>query len=435
MTRSRRSRTYPRLGLSATGWLLVACLASAVGVAQGSLVDQVLSRCGDKPYSYDELMTTLKQLDQNERVWTAPIGQSGGGRTIPIVAVHHPQTVFGQTARLFIVARQHGTEVAGTEAVMALIWHLAQSNSPSDIELLRRVTFAVVPMANPDGAVARQRLNSGGFDLNRDWASLSQPETRAVEWAFRVWRPHTFIDCHELPAESSKAAYQCSFVETIADDPALDGNMTQLCSFLSDNVRRYETAYGSRLNVYYDSHESDRRLAHRHFGLDYSTPSFLFESKTGAGYSMRDRIRFHIVGILVIANLLAQRVAVPTPSVPAPPTIPLPQAPTIPPAQRLQLAAKTDVRFAEPSRDRQSYSQEIPLRVEVQPSADFAYISLHVDGIMRAITDAAPYEAPLSVEGFTNGTHTIVCRAHDNTGRVIAAAERLVVVNNAVAGP
>jgi len=417
------------------GWLTCLLLATpAFATAQANIVDQVLNRCGQEPYTYDQVVQTLKQLDQSDRVWVGSIGKSGEGRTIPLVALHHPQTVFGQTARLFVIARQHGSEVAGTEAMMALIWHLVQSNSPTDAELLRRVTFAIVPIANPDGAIDHARCNAAGVDLNRDWASISQPETRAVEWAFRTWRPHTFIDCHELPAVSSRAAYQQSFVETIADDPALDKNLTQMCAFLSDNVRRYETAYGSRLNVYYDSSGSDRRLAHRHFGLDHKTPSFLFESKTGSEHSLRERIRFHVVGTLVIANLLAQRVTPPAPTVVVAPTIPLPQAPTVPGTPRPQLAAETQVTFASPARDRQSFNQDIPLRVEVRPSAEFAYISLHVDGIMRAITDSPPYETTLSLENYENGTHTVICRAHDTTGRAIASAERLVVVNNAVAG-
>jgi len=427
--------TSPRPSLRPVGVLAGLLLASALAPAQENIVDQVLARCGERPYTYDEVLQTVKQFDRADRVWVGSIGKSGEGRTIPLVAIHHPQTTFGQTARLFIIARQHGSEVAGTEAMMALMAHLAQSNGPLDNELLRRVTFAIVPIANPDGAVANDRHNAAGIDLNRDWAGITQPETRAIEWAFRAWRPNAFIDCHELPASSAKEAYQQSFLETIADDPALDANMTQLCGFLSDQVRRYQIAYGARLNVYYDSHESDRRLAHRHFGLDLGTPAFLFESKTGSGHSLRDRIRFHVIGTLVIANLLAQRVSVPAPAAPARPLIPLPQAPTIPPAQRPQLAAKTDVRFASPGRDRQSFGQEIPLRVEVRPSADFAYISLHVDGVMRAITDSPPYETALAVDGYDNGTHTIVCRAHDDSGRVIASAERLVVVNNPVAGP
>jgi len=426
---NRSLRRARGLALLAVGAALIAPVAVA---AQGNVVEAVLSRCGESTYSYETMVQALKQLDQTERVWVGSIGQSREGRAIPLVAIHHPQTVFGQTARLLIIARQHGSEAAGTEAMMALIWYLAQSNSPADVELLRRLTFAIVPMVNPDGAVKNDRHNGADVDLNRDWVSISQPETRAVEWAFRVWRPHAFIDCHELPAKSSNPVYQCSFVETIADDPALDRNLTELCGFLSDNVRRYETAYGARLNIYYDSHESNRALAHRHFGLDHNTPAFLFESKTGASCSLRDRVRFHVVGTLVIANLLAQRVTAPT--APVQPVLPLPQAPAAPATPPVRFAAKTEVEFVSPARDRLSFSQEIPLSVAVKPSADFSYLSLHVDGVMRALTDSASYDGALSVENYGDGTHTIVCRAHDGSGRVIAAAERLVVVNNTVAG-
>jgi hypothetical protein len=241
-----------------------------------------------------------------------------------------------------------------------------------------------------------------------------------------------FIDCHELPASSSKAAFQENFLQTIADDPALDRNMTQFCGSMADNVRRCESAYGARMNIYYDSHDEDRRLAHRRFGLDFATPSFLLESKTGSGYSLRDRIRYHVVGTLVIANLLAQRVA--APSVPIQPTIPRPQTPVYPQPPAQQYAAKTEVVFVSPARDRLSFSQDIALQVDVEAAADFAYLSVHVDGIRRIITDAPPYEGSLSVEHLADGTHTVVCQAHDNSGRVLAAAERLVVVNTNVAG-
>lgn len=413
----------------------LATVPPRLAVVEANTVDQVLSRCPRRPHTFNQLLETLTLLDRSDRVWVGYIGKSVNGRPIPLVAIHHPQTVFGQAARLFIIARQHGSEVAGTEAMMALTLHLAGSSNPADVELLRRLTFAIVPVVNPDGAVDNRRDNAAGVDLNRDWGAVSQPETRAVEWAFRVWRPHAFIDCHELPAQSNRPAYQYSFIETIADDPALDRNMTALCGFLSDNARRYLTAYGARLNVYYDSSRSDRRLAHRHFGLDWGTPAFLFESKTGAGYSLQDRIRFHVVGTLVIANLLAQRVSAPPPATPVGPTMPMPQAPTVPPDQRPQYAAETTIFFASPPRDRQSFSEEVPLRIEVRPSPEFAYISIHVDGIMRAITDAAPYEVNLSLDGYESGTHTIVCRAHDNSGRVIASAERIITVNNILAGP
>lgn len=428
-------------GCVLAGVLLAA--TAAVGGAEPNVVDQIAARCGPEPLTYDRVIASLRQLDTSNRVSVVSIGKSGRGRAIPLAAVYHPQTVYGQTARLFIVARQHGNECSSTEAMIGLIQHLAQTTEPAELALLQRLTFAIVPVANPDGLAAGQRGNAAGVDLNRDWMDVSQPETRAIEWAFRVWSPHAFIDLHELPAESSKASYQENFVETIAEDPRLDANMTQMCSYLSDHVRRYETAYGHRLNVYYDDRNSDRRLAHRHFGLDYGIPSFLFEAKTGSGRSLQHRVKFHIVGTLVIANLLAQRVTQPpataasrAPQVAAlqPTPIPFPRVPTTPPVKRPSLPAQTVVKFASPGSEGEAFSGRIPLRVDVEPSAEFAYLSLHVDGIMRALTDSVPYQHDLSVGSCENGPHTLVCRAHDGSGRVIAEAKRQVVVENAVAG-
>ncbi len=262
---------------------LIAALAAPSWSVE-NVVDQVLQYCPESPLSYESVITTLTQLDKSPRVTAMSIGNSRSGRAIPQVTISHPNSTFGQTARLFIIARQHGTEVAGTEAAMALINYLARANGPNDLALLQRVTFSIVPVANPDGMVDSHRRNDANVDLNRDWASLSQPETQAIDWAVRLWRPHAFIDCHELPANSSKASYQQSFVETIADDPALDKNLTQFCGSVSQSIRYYEKLHGEQLNVYYDAHNSDRRLAHRHMGLDYAIPSFLFESKTGSGH-------------------------------------------------------------------------------------------------------------------------------------------------------
>ena len=386
------------------------------------------------------MLIALNELDKSDRVSVVSIGKSTQGRAIPLVAVHHPRTVYGQTARLFIIARQHGNEPSGTDAMIALTQHLAQTTQPIELSLLERLTLAIVPMVNPDGVVANQRRNAANVDLNRDWARVTQPETRAVEWAFGVWRPHAFMDLHELPAHSSKDSYQENFVETIAEDPKLNAAMTRMCSYLSDNVRRYEKAYGHRLNIYYDDHTASRQLAHQHFGLDHSVPSFLFEAKRGDGRPLQHRVKYHVVGTLVIANLLAQRVPGHPAGIPAQPPrvqptpIPLPRVTPTPPAKRPSLPAQTLVKFISPGAEGKAFSGEIPLKVDVQRSADFAYLSLHVDGIMRALTDATPYEHRLSVETCENGPHTIVCQAHDGSGRVIAEAKRHVTVQNAVAG-
>ena len=49
---------------------------------------------------------------------------------------------------------------------------------------------------NPDGRVAGQRTNGNGFDLNRDYLTQSQPETKASVALMQEWIPPEVLDQH-----------------------------------------------------------------------------------------------------------------------------------------------------------------------------------------------------------------------------------------------
>ncbi len=49
---------------------------------------------------------------------------------------------------------------------------------------------------NPDGRVMGTRRNANGFDLNRDFISQSQPETRATIEVYTEWNPMVVLDLH-----------------------------------------------------------------------------------------------------------------------------------------------------------------------------------------------------------------------------------------------
>jgi predicted deacylase len=87
----------------------------------------------------------------------------------------------------------HGNEKIGCEVVLYAAYVLAESSglSPRVTELVNNAEILCVPMVNPDGAVANQRTNANGVDLNRDFGYMwdgwgqspdwfSQPETRAL---------------------------------------------------------------------------------------------------------------------------------------------------------------------------------------------------------------------------------------------------------------
>lgn len=141
------------------------------------------------------------------------LGHSHDGRPIEAIRLGR-----ADAPRLVILlGRQHPPEVTGAIAMRAFVDALA--GRAADLGDLQ---FLVVPMLNPDGtARGHWRANRGGVDLNRDWGTFTQPETRSV----KAWldalpagvRPVLMVDFHSTrtnlfyvqgPGEASVAQQQ-----------------------------------------------------------------------------------------------------------------------------------------------------------------------------------------------------------------------------------
>jgi hypothetical protein len=97
-------------------------------------------------------------------------------------------------AVVWVAGSVHGNEPSGADADLRLIHELA---GRCHDRLLRRVAVVVMPVQNPDGHEARTRTNANGFDLNRDWLAVTQPETQARMHALLAMPPLAFADHHE----------------------------------------------------------------------------------------------------------------------------------------------------------------------------------------------------------------------------------------------
>lgn len=104
--------------------------------------------------------------------------------------------------KLLYVARMHGDEPSGTEALLFLAQQMRKD--PSVKKLLQDADFYLVPMVNVDGAVKNRRTAQNGKDLNRDLSSLMCPETYALQCLVDRIRPHVMVDLHEFRALGSK---------------------------------------------------------------------------------------------------------------------------------------------------------------------------------------------------------------------------------------
>ncbi|WP_082732645.1 M14 family zinc carboxypeptidase [Sphingomonas sp. CCH18-H6] len=125
----------------------------------------------------------------------------------------------------------HGDEITPPDSALALAYHLlAARGDPLVDRILAETVVIIDPAQNPDGrtrfvhsfsealGLAPQpdrytaehnqpwpggRFNHYLFDMNRDWFSATQPETRGRVAAFREWNPVVFVDSHEMGGDST----------------------------------------------------------------------------------------------------------------------------------------------------------------------------------------------------------------------------------------
>jgi hypothetical protein len=125
----------------------------------------------------------------------------------------------------------HGNEVSSSDAALAEAYHLLAAQGDADVQTILGESIVVIdPMQNPDGRARfvvnnllgraadsdphpnaaehdepwpGSRVNHYLFDMNRDWFSQSQPETRGRIRAMLEWFPHVVVDLHEMGGDST----------------------------------------------------------------------------------------------------------------------------------------------------------------------------------------------------------------------------------------
>ncbi|MGD2048024.1 MAG: M14 family zinc carboxypeptidase [Chloroflexota bacterium] len=173
---------------------------------------------------YSEIAPKLREIEVNSnRVKVEVIGQSAGGRDLFLVTLSAPEAMgrlgqyqairntmlkdpekaqemidkFGDfKVPVFINGSIHGNEYPGVDAAIRLIETLAYDDSEEVQEILENVILLVNVVQNPDGRVLGTRSNANGFDVNRDFFTQSQPESKITARIFAEWNPMVVLDLH-----------------------------------------------------------------------------------------------------------------------------------------------------------------------------------------------------------------------------------------------
>lgn len=136
------------------------------------------------PQRLEQVLTKL-----NEEVRCRTVGESVGQR--PIYAIELGKG----PVRVLIWSQMHGNESTTTRALLDFL--MAYAKDAQIKERLSRLSICILPMLNPDGALAYTRENANEIDLNRDAGARSEPETRVLFSVFETFKPHYCFNLHD----------------------------------------------------------------------------------------------------------------------------------------------------------------------------------------------------------------------------------------------
>lgn len=168
------------------------------------------------------------------RLHTTTFGVTHEGRAMPLAVwgadgASASAVRAAGTTRVLLIGGIHGGEVAGKEALLALV---REFGAALNTYLADSLTVLVVPMYNADGGdrIAPgnrplqlgpddgmgTRANAQGLDLNRDFARLAAPESRALVALLRDYDPHLVVDFHTT--DGTPMAYALTYAPGLAPD-------------------------------------------------------------------------------------------------------------------------------------------------------------------------------------------------------------------------
>ena len=297
---------------------------------------------------YSEIPPLLREMEVNSnRVKVEVIGQSAGGRNLFLVTLSAPEAMgcLGQYQAIrqtmlkepekaqemidkfgdfkvpfFINAGIHGSEFPAVDGAIRLIETLAYEDTEEVQTILDNVILLVNVVQNPDGRVMGTRRNANDFDINRDFITQSQPESRATVRVFTEWNPMVVLDLHGFvnpmliepctPPHGPNYEYDLYLSWAFRQAEAMEAELLAQTGFAAqipfrdDNLgwddwppiytpmyAMYHGAYGHTLETPY----RDERGVDAHFAAQWGALKFVAENREDM---VRDQIEIFKRGFL-----------------------------------------------------------------------------------------------------------------------------------------
>ena len=259
----------------------------------------------------------------------------------------------GQVERLFtelpvviaLLHSAHGDELSSSGAALAEAYHLLAAKGDAVVEEILAESIVIIdPVQNPDGRarfifqnlLARAavpdatpqaaehdetwpsgRVNHYLFDINRDWFTQTQPETRGKVQFLLDWYPHVTVDLHEMGGDPRVAPRSTYYFPppTSPHNPYTTGEQKALLElFGRANAAQFDESgfpYFTRevFSTFFPGYASSWPLFYGAIPLMYEKASahgLAFRRRDGSLLTYGDGVNEHFTAVLTTVKTAAQ---------------------------------------------------------------------------------------------------------------------------------
>jgi len=100
--------------------------------------------------------------------------------------------------KILIWSQMHGNESTGTKAVFDFLNYIKKYKNNNIVQnILKECTIEIIPMLNPDGALAYTRVNANNVDLNRDAVAKIAKESNLLRSVLDGFNPKFCFNLHD----------------------------------------------------------------------------------------------------------------------------------------------------------------------------------------------------------------------------------------------
>ncbi len=177
--------------------------------------------------------TWSREIAKNKLASFEVIGKSKQGRDL-----YHIRLGKGKET-VVVISRQHPPEVTGYYAMQSFIERIAD-NSKLSKSFLKKYTVLIYPLLNPDGVdMGHWRHNTGGVDLNRDWAHYNQSEIK--QFADHIVKDVTERNSQVAVGLDFHSTYYDIYYTTDRELETVNQSFTDdWLSYIGSNIENYE---------------------------------------------------------------------------------------------------------------------------------------------------------------------------------------------------